>query len=435
MPRSVPRCGPGRSASWRRPGSDFPPEHLAAIATRGLDLGGIRRVDGPAIRYWVLYEADGRRTFIQRSPESAFVDTTPRPDDLPDRFWAARAFHLAAMPFGAVETLIRAIRARSPEAIVTLDTHEDEVAGFQDRIAAILPLVTAFLPSREEVASWFGWDDPERAILELGGLGQRLTIVKLGADGSLVHDARTAELARVGLAPGPVVDVTGAGDAFCGSVAAGLALGDTASEAARAARPARRWRSAASGRSTTGSGPTKPSGVGSPRRSSARGWGRPGVSPDPGVLGRGGDVRSIDVMLREIETIPEVIADQVEALRGPIRGLVAELAGSGDLAAAAPEIVLTGCGDSHFAGLATRLAFERDAGVRCRAVEALELTRYELRYVRSSRGRRSWWPCPIRARWGGRSRRRPPPSASAGPASRSPAAAMAAWPRPAGGRS
>lgn len=214
-------------------GDDFPPQHLEAIAARGLDLGGVRRVDGPAIRYWVLYEADGRRTFVQRSPESAFVDTSPVPDDLPGRFWSARAFHLAAMPFAAVETLVRAIRARAPEAIVTLDTHEDEVAGYQDRISAILPAVTAFLPSREEVASWFGWDDPERAILELGGLGQRLTIVKLGADGSLVHDARNGELARVGLAPGPVVDVTGAGDAFCGSVAAGLVLGDTASEAAR----------------------------------------------------------------------------------------------------------------------------------------------------------------------------------------------------------
>lgn len=214
-------------------GRDFPPEHLAAIAARGVDLGGVRPVDGPAIRYWVLYEADGRRTFVQRSPESAFVDTSPRPDDLPDRFWAASAFHLAAMPFGAVETLIRAIRTRAPEAIVTLDTHEDEVAGFQARIGAILPAVTAFLPSREEVASWFGWDDPERAIYELGGLGQRLTIIKMGADGSLVHDARTGELARVGLAPGPVVDVTGAGDAFCGSVAAGLALGDSAGEAAR----------------------------------------------------------------------------------------------------------------------------------------------------------------------------------------------------------
>lgn len=100
-----------------------------------------------------------------------------------------------------------------------------------------------------------------------------------------------------------------------------------------------------------------------------------------GSAGGTGDVRAIDVMRREIETIPGVIAAQVEELRGPIRELVGQLAGAGDLAATPPEIVLTGCGDSHFAGLATRLAFERDAGVRCRAVEALELTRYELRYV------------------------------------------------------
>ncbi len=214
-------------------GVDFPTEHLAAIAARGLDLAGLRRATGPAIRYWVLYEADGRRTFVQRSPESAFADMAPEPTDVPERFWGARAFHLAAMPLSSVERLIATIRQRAPDAIVTLDTHEDEVAGFQDRIRAILPAVTAFLPSREEVASWFGWDDPERAIVELGGLGQRLTIIKMGANGSLVHDQATGRLARIGLAPGPVVDVTGAGDAFCGSVAAGLALGDPPEEAAR----------------------------------------------------------------------------------------------------------------------------------------------------------------------------------------------------------
>ncbi len=93
------------------------------------------------------------------------------------------------------------------------------------------------------------------------------------------------------------------------------------------------------------------------------------------------DLRAIDVMRREIDTIPGVIADQVNSLRRPIRDLVAGFGLTGDASGPSPEIVLTGCGDSHFAGLATRLAFERDAGVRCRAVEALELSRYEVRYV------------------------------------------------------
>lgn len=88
-----------------------------------------------------------------------------------------------------------------------------------------------------------------------------------------------------------------------------------------------------------------------------------------------GDRRAIEVMHREIATIPQVIADQAAALREPLRDVAAEMgAGLG-------EVVVTGCGDSWFAGLAARLAFERVAGVRCRPVEALELARYEVRYV------------------------------------------------------
>jgi glucosamine 6-phosphate synthetase-like amidotransferase/phosphosugar isomerase protein len=45
---------------------------------------------------------------------------------------------------------------------------------------------------------------------------------------------------------------------------------------------------------------------------------------------------------------------------------------------APPRIYLTGCGDSHYAGLATRLAFERWSGIPTQAVESLELSRYEL---------------------------------------------------------
>ncbi|HLO35399.1 MAG TPA: carbohydrate kinase family protein, partial [Candidatus Deferrimicrobium sp.] len=214
-------------------GRDFPAGHLDRLRELGLDLAGVVARPGSAIRYWVIYEADGRRRWLQRSPESAFTDTAPDPSDVPPAFRRSGAFHIAAMPLVDVERLIAAIRSWAPAAVITLDTHEDEVAGFQDRIAALLPSVTAFLPSREEVASWFGWDDPVRAIRELGGLGQRMTVIKMGPDGSLVHDARTGRLVEVGVAPGPVVDVTGAGDAFCGSFAAGLVLRDEPADAAR----------------------------------------------------------------------------------------------------------------------------------------------------------------------------------------------------------
>src|SRR5258705_1670080 len=87
------------------------------------------------------------------------------------------------------------------------------------------------------------------------------------------------------------------------------------------------------------------------------------------------DVRSIDTMLREIETIPAVITDQAATLRGPLGELADELGNP------LPEVILSGCGDPYFAGMAARLAMERDGGVRCQSIEALELARYAIRYV------------------------------------------------------
>ena len=86
--------------------------------------------------------------------------------------------------------------------------------------------------------------------------------------------------------------------------------------------------------------------------------------------------RAAGVMRREIETIPSVIEDQIRVLGPQIRDLAAEV-GATDRRSP----VRDGCGDSYFAGLAVRLAFESIAGVRCRPVEALELARYEVRYL------------------------------------------------------
>lgn len=43
-----------------------------------------------------------------------------------------------------------------------------------------------------------------------------------------------------------------------------------------------------------------------------------------------------------------------------------------------PRVYLVGCGDSHYCGLATRLAFERWTGVATEALESLEFSRYAI---------------------------------------------------------
>jgi sugar/nucleoside kinase (ribokinase family) len=229
------------AALWTRPvgllsryGEDFPSAHLARVRDAGLDTAGLVACPGPTIRYWVLYEWDGRRHFIFRTAPDRFHALSPEPSDLPPAYADATLFHVAALPFEQVDRLVRAAAASLARPLITLDTHEDFVAGYQDRLARLLPLLAAFLPSREEVALWFGDDDPERHIGELLALGPRMVAIKMGPDGVLLQRGgwpRPVWLPPVG---GPVVDVTGAGDAFCGGFAARLAMGADILDAARA---------------------------------------------------------------------------------------------------------------------------------------------------------------------------------------------------------
>jgi len=230
------------AALWTRPvglfsryGDDFPLEHLERARAAGLDLNGLRACLGPTIRYWVIYEWDGRRHFIFRTQDARFPALSPAPDDLPADYAAhCRLFHVAALPFDHMERLVYAGARLPTRPLITLDTHEDYVAGYQDRFARLLPLLAGFLPSREEVALWFGDDDPERRIGDLLALGPEIVVIKMGAEGVLLQRRGQRRPVRLAPIPGPVVDQTGAGDAFCGGFVAHMAMGAPALDAARA---------------------------------------------------------------------------------------------------------------------------------------------------------------------------------------------------------
>ncbi|HHC08166.1 MAG TPA: ribokinase [Actinobacteria bacterium] len=93
----------------------------------------------------------------------------------------------------------------------------------------LLGRVDVLVPNRHELAALVGTDDPAAA----RALGVAAVVVTLGAEGAaLVTDEGVVEV------PAPVVeavDTTGAGDAFCGTLAARLALGDDLVGAVRSA--------------------------------------------------------------------------------------------------------------------------------------------------------------------------------------------------------
>jgi sugar/nucleoside kinase (ribokinase family)/fructoselysine-6-P-deglycase FrlB-like protein len=328
-----------------RCGDDFPTAALDELRSLGIVLDGVVSVDGPTIRNWVVYEHDGTRRWLHRTPTARYGEVAIRADDLPAAWHESRAVHVAGMSIGAAEAVVAALRRRRTQAKITLDTHEDYAGSVPDRVLALAKCVDVFVPSREELADVLGFDDPERAAHELRKtLGDVAVVIKLGADGCLVGDGGRIE--HVPAAETRVIDVTGAGDAFCGGLAAGLASGLGVSEAAR-----RGIESAARAVSVLGS-----------------------ISL-AGLVREDGR-RGIEVMHQDIQTIPNVVASQIEIMQERIGHVAQALVERG-----VEHLVVTGCGDSMFAGEASMLAFARHAGLDARAIHALELARYGVRYL------------------------------------------------------
>jgi ribokinase len=103
---------------------------------------------------------------------------------------------------------------------------------------SMLGLVDFLIPNESEAALLTGLPVENKAQAEaaarvLLGRGARCVIVTLGAQGALVC-AEGADAELVGaFHAGPVLETTGAGDAFCGGFAAALSEGRTVLEAAR----------------------------------------------------------------------------------------------------------------------------------------------------------------------------------------------------------
>jgi glucosamine 6-phosphate synthetase-like amidotransferase/phosphosugar isomerase protein len=75
----------------------------------------------------------------------------------------------------------------------------------------------------------------------------------------------------------------------------------------------------------------------------------------------------ISATRREVAAQPEVMLRVLDELAGPVRALADLLAARGTR-----QILLVGSGDSWFAGMACRLAFEQYAGLEAEAVQAYE---------------------------------------------------------------
>lgn len=207
-----------------RMGEDFQVEVIAPLAVRGADVSNLIPIAGPTVRNWVIYEWDGSRTWLYRTARARSLEVSPQLSDItPDLIKDCRVVHICAMPIANAESLVARVRSINSSIIITLDTHEEWVSEYRERLLALAKMVDVFIPSIEELKLLVGEMQPTAAIETLKRLGLNRVVVKANSDGAYILES---DLISHVAAPSVIAkDSTGAGDSFCGALIAALADG------------------------------------------------------------------------------------------------------------------------------------------------------------------------------------------------------------------
>jgi ribokinase len=189
---------------------------VAMLEAEGIDTGHIVRLDCATDVSIVTVDANGENTIVTRNdaasayaPGAATLDAASEPGD-----WIVLQGNLS----GAVTAaLLSAARRGGRHTLLNPGPVQ-----FDNR--PLLPHVDVLVANRVEALALTGEADPHDAARSLHRHGVTDVLVTLGADGVLRCRA-DGRIEHVQASAVQAVDTVGAGDALCGTLAAGLAHG------------------------------------------------------------------------------------------------------------------------------------------------------------------------------------------------------------------
>jgi 2-dehydro-3-deoxygluconokinase len=206
----------------------------------GIDVSHVKQVDGFNAVHFVALLPGGDREFVYYRRGSA--PSTMEPSDLDPQYIAsARVLHVSgitqAISATARATVRRAVEIAHERGVsVSYDpnyrrqlwTRQEARKGMEE----VLPYVSYFLPSAPaDTEALLDTSDPREAVDAMRARGIGVVAVKCGERGSVIGVGD--EVFEVpAYTPGPVVDTTGAGDAFNGGFLHGTLHGMSPRDAA-----------------------------------------------------------------------------------------------------------------------------------------------------------------------------------------------------------
>lgn len=233
-----------------RVGSNYPMHWLAEIEQAGFETTGVRvlpdphdtrtfyayltpeeRVDTNPRTHFLrighpLPEAlhEYRSSTVGQDQRTHFAPLAVRPDELEFAGGSPLGAHLSPGDFLSHSLLPAQLRELGVRTVTLDPSLRYMEPGFRRELRILVNGLDAFLPSEAEALSFFQPHPPNTwAMAEaLSSYGCSVVVIKRGAAGQHIWDRAGGRRWHVPAYPVRVVDVTGAGDAYCGGFLAGL---------------------------------------------------------------------------------------------------------------------------------------------------------------------------------------------------------------------
>lgn len=210
-----------KSAICSTVGADYPQVLLNKINSFGIDISAIKQTtECGSLGLWLLYENSGDRHQFEKASGGTFDQLDALRPPVVNFSNSVAGLHLAPQSSSGHQSALEQVK--DVPGIITLDIL---VESYIDTSVYLQPeflnRVDAFLPSNYEVLALWGHDDVLKLRKELDLLGFKgVLVIKRGPDG--VDIVTSNGIVNVPAVNVNVLDVTGAGDAFCGGFLAGL---------------------------------------------------------------------------------------------------------------------------------------------------------------------------------------------------------------------
>jgi sugar/nucleoside kinase (ribokinase family) len=197
-------------------GEDFPPEHLAFLESKGIDIRGVTRVAGKTFRWSGRYEGAMNEAETLDTQLNVFGEFQP---DLPEAYRDSRFLFLAN---GAPQTQLCVLDQVERDTITVADTMNLWIDTARPRLEELIGKIDLLFINEGEVGMLTGTTNLVEAGRKVFDLGVGGVVVKKGEHGA-IYVSPEETVALPAFPTDKVIDPTGAGDSFAGGFMGALA--------------------------------------------------------------------------------------------------------------------------------------------------------------------------------------------------------------------